>query len=117
MVYTRTAPIRVLESGGLRAGITAGSGVFFGVDFVVKELGSFRSCSLVVDPPQPGVRKSERVRVLGDTYVSVRRFTEGVKAEHSKFDCLDMLVRVGDKITIQGTAVPLAELIAPHAPV
>ncbi|GLC38239.1 hypothetical protein PLESTB_000941800 [Pleodorina starrii] len=115
LVYTRSAPKRRLQSGGLRAGATA-HGFQFALQFVMTELNSATTCSMVVDPPEPDAkRKSERVPVMGETFLSVRRFTKGDRNDPAnwRWDCLDMLVRPGQKITIKGTAVPLQVLVGP----
>ncbi|GLC38244.1 hypothetical protein PLESTB_000941500 [Pleodorina starrii] len=106
---------RRLQSGGLRAGAAA-HGCEFALEFVMTELNSTTTCSMVVDPPEPDAkRKSERAPVMGETFISVRRFTKGDRNDPAnwRWDCLDMLVRPGQKITIRGTAVPLQLLVMP----
>ena len=117
LVYTRAAPKRRLRKGELRAGANI-SGFNVALGWVMAELNTSTTSAVVIDPPEPDApRKSERVPVNVATYVSIRRYSPGDgKAPSSwSWDCLDVLVRAGQKITIRGTAVLLQDLLDPRA--
>ncbi|GLC41099.1 hypothetical protein PLESTB_000942800 [Pleodorina starrii] len=115
-VFTRTSPKRVLVSAELRLVLTL-NGPEAAFKIVTEELRNTATSFMVVDPPQPDAkRKSQPVPVFGKTYLSVYRIT-GTQDPNDwstwRWDCLDQLVRPGNKITIEGTAVQLRELIVP----
>ncbi|GLC41102.1 hypothetical protein PLESTB_000942500 [Pleodorina starrii] len=115
-VFTRTSPKRVLVSAELRLVLTL-NGPEAAFKIVMGELNDPTTSFMPFDPPQPDAkRKSEAVNVNGDTYLSVCRYT-GTEDRNDwstwRWDCLDQLVRPGNKITIEGTAVQLPELLIP----
>ncbi|GLC38234.1 hypothetical protein PLESTB_000942400 [Pleodorina starrii] len=111
-VFTRTSPKRVLVSANLVHGSEADA-----FKNVKEELSNAATSFVVVNPPDAKA-KSQAVPVFGKTYLSVCRYegTENPKDLSAwRWYCLDQVVWPGDKITIEGTAVQLRELIGPGA--